>query len=113
MVGYDYFELTRQVPTIAICNRRYVVNVIMPRATPVKLDPEAACPRFRHPPPSPFTPKPGEQFAEQRIVAPGPKMRTAATFAPDTPRSGLTTTRAPDLPWWRRLLPMFGGMPGR
>ena len=28
--GYDYFELTRQVPTVAVCNRRYVVNVAWP-----------------------------------------------------------------------------------
>ena len=32
--GYDYFELTRQVPTVAVCNRRYVVNVAWPGGEP-------------------------------------------------------------------------------
>src|SRR5262245_741553 len=57
--GYDYFELTRQVPAIAVCNRRYVVNVSLPATQLVKLDPERACPAFQRPVPSPFSPKPG------------------------------------------------------
>jgi murein L,D-transpeptidase YafK len=108
--GYDYFELTRQVPTVAVCNRRYLVNVRMASGIdPAKLNPAAACPAFQRPTPSRFTPKPGEQFAEERTVAPGMKMRTAATIeSSDAPMMGLT--KAPD-PWWRKLLPkldLFG-----
>jgi murein L,D-transpeptidase YafK len=107
--GYDHFELTRQVPEIAICNRRYVVNVTMPNGiVPAKLDPAGACPVFHRPAPSPFTPRPGEQIATP-VVAPGPKMRTAETFAPETPRSGLTRAPAQPTSWWRsqlsRILP--------
>ncbi len=52
--GYDHFELTRQVPTVAVCNRRYMVNVKMPSgADPGKLNPAGACPAFKRPPPSP------------------------------------------------------------
>ena len=105
--GYDYFELTRQVPAVAMCGRRYVVNVTVPGTMPVRLDPAGACPAFQRPAPSPFTPKPGEQIAEH-VVAPGPKMRTAEAFAPDTQRSGLTKTTPPSgLSWWRRYLPKF------
>ena len=73
--GYDYFELTRQLPTVAICNRHYVVNVAMRGGDPTQLDPGGACPAFLRPRPDPFKPRPGEQFAEQRIVVPGTKMR--------------------------------------
>lgn len=111
--GHDYFELTRQVPAVAICNRRYVVNVSYSGMDPARIDPERACPAFRRPPPSPFSPKAGEQFAEQRIVVPGPKMRDMASFAPDTPRSGLTTTPAPNTSWWSRLLPSFSRPPAQ
>ncbi len=36
--GYDYFELTRQVPTVAVCSHRYVVNVAL-RGGQTRLDP--------------------------------------------------------------------------
>ena len=91
--GYDYFELTRQVPTVAVCNRRYVVNVAMRGGDPTRLDPEGACPTFLKPKPDPFKPKPGEQIAEQRIVVPGPKMRSLASVDDGAQRSGLMTTR--------------------
>ena len=100
--GYDYFELTRQVPTVAVCNRRYVVNVKMSRGDPARLNPSAACPAFRHPKPSPFTPPPGDQRAD--------------AGQPDAPTMGLT--KAPRsvsgaIPeaisgWWERLLPGLG-----
>jgi hypothetical protein len=90
--GYDYFELTRQLPTVAVCNRSYVVNVAMRSGDPAGLDPRAACPTFFRPRPDPFRPKPGEQFAEQ-IVVPGPKMRGVASVEDSiATRSGLLTT---------------------
>jgi len=32
--GYDYFEISRQLPTVAVCNRRYVVNVALRNGDP-------------------------------------------------------------------------------
>jgi murein L,D-transpeptidase YafK len=91
--GYDYFELTRQLPTVAVCNRRYVVNVALRSGDPRALNPEAACPTFFKPKPDPFKPRPGEQIAEQRIVVPGPKMRSLASVSEGaTTRSGLMST---------------------
>jgi murein L,D-transpeptidase YafK len=91
--GYDYFELTRKLPTVAVCNRRYVVNVALRNGDPTRLDPEGMCPAFVKPKPDPFRPKPGEQFADQRIVVPGQKMRSIASAEfGETPRSGLFST---------------------
>jgi murein L,D-transpeptidase YafK len=90
--GYDYFEVSRQVPTVAVCSRRYVVNVALPSGDPRALNPEAACPSFLRSKPDPFRPRPGEQIAEQRIVVPGPKMRAVASAQADTPRAGLMST---------------------
>ena len=61
---------------------------------PARLDPEGACPTFVKPKPDPFKPKPGEQIAEQRIVVPGPKMRSLASADDGTPRSGCSRPRA-------------------
>ena len=90
--GYDYFEVTRKLPTVAVCSRRYVVNVALNRGDPSRLDPEAACPAFVRPKPDPFKPRPGEQFAEQRIVVPGQKMRSLASIDDGATRSGLLST---------------------
>jgi murein L,D-transpeptidase YafK len=112
--GYDYFELTRQVPTVAVCNRRYVVNVRMSHGDPAKLDPAAACPTFQRPSPSPFTPRPGDQVAQvdERIVAPGRRLRTDPPTW-DTPMMGLTKAPGMVADWWRTIAPSLGlGKPG-
>jgi murein L,D-transpeptidase YafK len=84
-VGYDYFELHRFPPTVAICERRYIVNVVLP--TNRRLDPAGRCPRFERQEMMPFAPRPEEmQIAQERIVVPGPKMRRA--MALNGPRSG-------------------------
>jgi murein L,D-transpeptidase YafK len=107
--GYDYFELTRQVPTVAVCSRRYVVNVKMASGDPSKLDPAAACPTFLRPKPTPFTPKPGEQVAEERVVVPGTKVRTADVNSEwDAPLMGLTKAPGAVMDWWQRYVPSFG-----
>jgi murein L,D-transpeptidase YafK len=107
--GYDYFELTRQLPSVAVCNRHYVVNVALRNGDPTRLDPEAACPIFYRPKPDPFRPRPGEQVAEQRIVVPGMKMHGLASAAdPAATRSGLTSTeRSP----WGRTIPNMSFAP--
>jgi murein L,D-transpeptidase YafK len=106
--GYDYFELTRKLPTVAVCNRRYVVNVALRNGDPSRLDPEGACPAFVKPKPDPFRPKPGEQFAEQRIVVPGQKMRSLASVEDGATRSGLTSTGS-----LGGLLPNMSFAPGK
>ena len=106
--GYDYFELTRKLPTVAVCNRRYVVNVALRNGDPSRLDPEGTCPAFVKPRPDPFRPRPGEQFAEQRIVVPGQKMRSLASVEDGATRSGLTSTGS-----LGGLLPNMSFAPGK
>jgi hypothetical protein len=78
--GYDFFEKYRLPPTVAVCEKRYVVNVKMPANSSVR--PDGTCPRFQRPVFEPFTPKPFEQqIAEERITVPGPKTRQFATAA--------------------------------
>jgi hypothetical protein len=79
--GYDYFEVSRQAPAIAVCERRYVVN---PKwrggIQPAKLDAEQMCPAYERDVPEPFKPAAKEQMADiERIIAPGPKMRGLAS----------------------------------
>lgn len=74
--GYDYFETTRQLPTIAVCERKYLVNVAW-KSPAANVKPDGRCPAFVRPKSAPFVPKPSEKLAEERIVAPGIKMRTA------------------------------------
>jgi murein L,D-transpeptidase YafK len=96
--GYDFFEKYRLPPTIAVCERRYLVNVKFSAQTPLR--PDGMCPRFSHPSFTPFVPKPNElQVANERITVPGPKMRDvadAATAAAPTPAArGTRTTYQP------------------
>ena len=79
--GYDYFEVNRVPPTVAVCERRYVVNVVMPASG--RINPEGRCPRFERPMLEPFAPRPEEQqIANERIVISGPKVRDIASIAP-------------------------------
>jgi len=78
--GYDHFETHRLPPQVAVCERRYVVNVKLPQSRP---EPTGYCPPFERPVLEPFFPKPNEQqIADERIVVPGPKTRTAVAAAP-------------------------------
>jgi murein L,D-transpeptidase YafK len=89
--GYDYFELTRQLPVVAVCNRHYVVNVAMVGDLK-QLNPTAACPRFRRPRPDPFRSNGND------AAAAGPAGNTRPTTPAEAQawRSGLT--RAPLAP---------------
>jgi murein L,D-transpeptidase YafK len=93
--GYDYFELARVPPTVAVCERRYVVNVVLPQDGSV--NPTGRCPAFQHPAIEPFAPRPAEwQIARERITVPGPKTRdpseVAAIAARDTNSAADTLT---------------------
>jgi murein L,D-transpeptidase YafK len=76
--GYEYFETTRQLPSIAVCERRYLVNARWRNGSP-RVDPAAACPAYERPKPEPFV-APSEQIAEAPLMASGPKTRTAANI---------------------------------
>ena len=86
--GYDYFEAARVPPTVAVCSRKYVVNVKL-EGNRSRIDPQGPCPAFERPAVAPFVPPPTDQMADARIVAPGPKMRAAAAYA-SSPAMGLT-----------------------
>ena len=107
--GYDFFEYARQVPTVAVCSRRYMVNVALRSGDPRALNPEAACPAFLRPKPDPFRPRPGEQTAEHHIVVPGPKMRAVASANADAPRAGLMSTGT----FGSSAIPAMSFAPGR
>jgi murein L,D-transpeptidase YafK len=79
--GYDFFEKYRLPPTVAVCEKRYVVNVKVPSNASIR--PDGQCPRFQRPVFEPFSPKPfEEQIADERITAPGPKTRQFADIIP-------------------------------
>jgi murein L,D-transpeptidase YafK len=91
--GYDFFEKYRLPPTVAVCEKRYVVNVKLPVNSSIK--PDGRCPRFQRPVFEPFTPKPFEQqIAEERITAPGPKTRQFANMTPPAPSPASQPTQA-------------------
>lgn len=79
--GYDHFENHRLPPQVAVCERRYVVNVILPVSG--RPEPDGLCPRFQRPSIEPFVPKPSErQIVAERITVPGPKLRAVASAEP-------------------------------
>ena len=72
--GYDYFEQTRLLPEVAVCQRQYVVNVKLPGSSSLgRIDPEGACPTFERPKFEAFTPRPVEQAAAQQTPITAPK----------------------------------------
>jgi len=83
--GYDYFETTRQLPSVAVCERRYVVNVRWQGGELSRINPQSICPPFERPAMVPFTPLDWTQQAETGAVVPGVKMRSIAA-------SGQTST---------------------
>ena len=93
--AYDHFEMTRQLPAITVCDRRYHVNVALRNGELPRLDPERACPALVKLRPDPFRPRPGEEFAEQRIVVPGQKMRGLASAEDVAPNSSPAPDKAP------------------
>ena len=72
--GYDYFEQTRLLPEVAVCQRQYMVNVKLPASLiPARVDPEGACPTFERPKIEAFTPRPVEQASAQQTPITAPK----------------------------------------
>jgi len=74
--GYDSFEINRVPPQIAVCERRYVVDVVLPASG--RIDPEGSCPAFEKPQLTPFAPQPDWTVVDERVSVPGPKTRDVA-----------------------------------
>ena len=85
--GYDHFEAARVPPTVAVCERRYVVNVKLNGNQ--RVVPDGACPAFERPAVEPFVPLPlvDSKTAEQ-VVVQGAKQRSLASIEPTEPRLG-------------------------
>ena len=74
-VGYDHFELTRQTPKVAVCNRSYLVNAEFVGAGG-RVSATGPCPTYRIAAVSPFTPIPHTgRMALGGVVVPGRKRR--------------------------------------
>lgn len=54
--GYDHFETTRKLPEIAVCERKYVVNVNLPEGAPQRINATGRCPKFDRPVAIPYAP---------------------------------------------------------
>jgi murein L,D-transpeptidase YafK len=79
--GYDFFETYRVPPSIAVCERKYVVGVTLPATG--RIDPQGACPRFQKQELTPFVPNQlDQQIANQKgSLVPGAKAREATALA--------------------------------
>ncbi|MGA9443023.1 MAG: murein L,D-transpeptidase family protein [Methyloceanibacter sp.] len=67
--GYDYFQVTRLEPTLAVCGGRYVVNGAFPAGK--YPNPKRACPRYSKLPMVAFKPKSqGRAVAESSLAKP-------------------------------------------
>jgi murein L,D-transpeptidase YafK len=76
--GYDHFEMTRLPPAIAVCEKKYMVNV--KNSGSGKINPEGQCPSFERPAVTPFVPKPNEKEAAARPKS-GPQSRPASLMS--------------------------------
>ena len=74
--GYDHFEVARQPPKIAVCERRYVVNPEFRDPNVGRLDPAGRCPAYQRVSPEPFVPRPNDKVGLMpQVVVPGLKKR--------------------------------------
>ncbi len=64
--GYDYFELTRLEPTLAVCGKKYVFNAAFPSGK--YPHPKRACPRYKKLPVVAFKPKRKQREVAQSML---------------------------------------------
>jgi len=76
--GYDYFETTRQPPSVAVCSKQYVVNARFTDGAPT--DASAPCPAFTRSKPELFVDweQPNAETLIRQAKAPGIKTRNLA-----------------------------------
>ena len=89
--GYDYFEVTRQPPAVAVCSKQYVVNARFTEGAPA--DASEPCPPFVRTQPELWVSN--DQFGDPALTrvakAPGIKTRNLAaeaSFAGEPPAAG-------------------------
>lgn len=88
--GYDTFEQTRIPPEIAVCERRYVVNVTLPQT---RIEPDRACPRFQRPVIEAFVPLPVEpQVVANATAGASAPVAAATSVASSTPADTASVT---------------------
>jgi murein L,D-transpeptidase YafK len=79
--GYDDFEATRKPLEVAVCERRYLVNVRFD-GNQGPAAPDAACPPYSRIKPDLFVAAPEQQkLAQSRVVVPGKKVRNLVAEA--------------------------------
>jgi murein L,D-transpeptidase YafK len=54
--GYDYFEVTRQAPRIAVCEKRYLINAVYEEGA--RFSASGSCPTYQKAPVVAFKPLP-------------------------------------------------------
>jgi murein L,D-transpeptidase YafK len=80
--GYDHFEIARQPPRVAVCERRYIVNAEFRDPRISRVDPAGRCPVYQIAQPEPFMPRSGDKVAFMpQVVVPGLKKREAMMSA--------------------------------
>ncbi len=80
--GHDLFDQTRVPPPVMVCGKQYRVNAKPLRNVSLRVDPAGPCPELQKLPIEPFVPRVDRQTAEDRTLAPGPKMRAVAAASP-------------------------------
>ena len=96
--GYDHFEVARQPPKIAVCERRYVVNPQFRDSNVGRLDPAGRCPAYQRVSPQPFVPRPDDKVAMMpQVVVPGLKKRDQMMSAVPTLGRPMGLGVAPDV----------------
>jgi len=73
--GYDHFEATRQPAEVAVCEKRYMVNVKFV-GSPFNVDPKGPCPSYELRPQQIWAGASGTMVSDNRYIrAVGPKRR--------------------------------------
>lgn len=79
--AYDFFETYRVPPTVAVCERKYVIGVALPATG--RIDPDGQCPRLQKQELTPFVPNLLDQqiAAQKGTIVPGQKAREETALA--------------------------------
>ncbi|RUO98647.1 murein L,D-transpeptidase family protein [Hyphomicrobium sp.] len=99
--GYDYFEKYRVPPSVAVCERRYVVDAV-PRSRP---DPSGPCPAFDRPFVTAFKPLPEPDGV---AVASGNKLKGIANPDNEPTLADINKAKAKQSTQSAWHLPSFG-----
>lgn len=98
--GYDYFEVTRQPPAVAVCAKQYIVNARFTQGAPE--DAVAPCPPFVHPQPELYVSNDDltNPALSKMAKAPGIKTRNLTAEASFASQAGHPAGTAPAATGW-------------